>query len=1308
MFGRLKGYFILIFLLVILYGSFSCSKSTVPEPDWNILRDNSLTWLKQSNRELFQKNEKIIFNYPTPSRNVFDYIEFILNCAKARAAMNYGDPYILLKKADEALLPMPKTPGKYSLLFELAQEYSKIHLHRRALELAEEIPSHFKSEKINDFQDLEKVILEWMNRNPRTMRLKNKKNSNGSPLVKRLLDLPGVILDTPHYNEFKLAEEFRREEMDGAGDKKKLPSQKELPFLLSSYKKNHQPGKSKEEVNTGEIEENRDPFDFQVIERPIEEKRVIFDTFSKEKSLNRSTANEILTIPEVKNFFSQILMKEDFTINSVLEDRNLVILNFFIGESDSPFGEFRIFILHQSGEGNITLAELYPDELPLIQLRDLTSDNKLEIIISERGGSGGFLSAIVLKTEPLRIIWTCWTLYHGRIDFLDIDTDDDLELKIIEGSGDRIVDCNQCPCVYHSTLFDYNKSKGKYMPAAEDRISSEVSLEDYGLTGMGPHMWLSLLYYFKQTKDSRDMLLDLFKLSGSNIDDFLNILKNKEPSVYTDELLEKIYNEFMTLHNLLKRAKNFLLAADLLGELVNAMDSDNMPDKWKSYRRLIQMKRLQVLILGGRFKDALKLANEKWFLEGIQSSQREIEIYYNTLSVIYLSTGQLEKAYQVLMEYKSRAAPDDEYAVGNLPIYYNLVGDYDNAYSHALHTLDLAVQNENIVMQSAAMIHLASASMNLGRYPESLQWITRALRITKSLSHSGYSSVLLSIASNIALERGYQNIAIEILDEGAVLLDEDIWDTQGGSILFLFGKAMADLNRDDIALQCFITGSKISKNTDFTVYISSQFELSKMRYKKGDFTGALRYARDAFHSILSTRKIISQEHQKFTFLAEKEDVAYWYFKLLLESGAAGDQVLKAVESWKMQTFLDIYTDSMSNLSPSKLMDSSRIIYDSLDHDEIFLDYIIGEDQSFVVVVSKSFGTKIVNLKLTASEIRKTLDHVKEYMKVRNAESLKHIRRLTVPDDLSQKLSRLYNLLLTPIKIPPTVKRIIISPDRRIFGVPWPALLIKNDIQLIDKYETVQVPSALIAYNIVRSKNGNISSRSINKKNRALIIGALSSVKFSEASGSSLYNLNQEVTELPALRNGWSECKAVAHALTSYDVQFLLDSHTFQKRRENFICEPATPGNIFAKIKESNIVHIVAHGMFNVSAPMQSVLFLGNGSGGNVLKAYQLAEQDFPGTELVTLAACSTGVSLGRPGSEPIGFVRALFGAGVHSLLLTEWEVDDKVTAALFSKFYANLSGRYKITALRDAQLYIRRTYKHPYFWAGITLHGYWK
>ena len=107
----------------------------------------------------------------------------------------------------------------------------------------------------------------------------------------------------------------------------------------------------------------------------------------------------------------------------------------------------------------------------------------------------------------------------------------------------------------------------------------------------------------------------------------------------------------------------------------------------------------------------------------------------------------------------------------------------------------------------------------------------------------------------------------------------------------------------------------------------------------------------------------------------------------------------------------------------------------------------------------------------------------------------------------------------------------------------------------------------------------------------------------------------------------------------------------------------------------------------------------------VLTALEISAIDLGGTDLVVMSACQTG--LGElSGDGVFGLQRAFKKAGVQSLLMSLWKVDDEATGLLMSQFYSALAeGKTEYEALYSAQKAVRETpgFDDPYYWAAFVL-----
>lgn len=152
----------------------------------------------------------------------------------------------------------------------------------------------------------------------------------------------------------------------------------------------------------------------------------------------------------------------------------------------------------------------------------------------------------------------------------------------------------------------------------------------------------------------------------------------------------------------------------------------------------------------------------------------------------------------------------------------------------------------------------------------------------------------------------------------------------------------------------------------------------------------------------------------------------------------------------------------------------------------------------------------------------------------------------------------------------------------------------------------------------------------------------------------------------------------------------------------------------------SIIHIATHGYYNNTHESNMSVLDNSGlvfSGFNLfmdknkkitdgcITASEISHMDLYNTDLAVLSACQTG--LGKIESDGVfGLQRGFKMAGVNSLMMSLWEVDDDATQLLMTEFYRNyVNGMTKMDALLNAQKVVRETpgFKDPEYWAAFIL-----
>ncbi|HEY0373102.1 MAG TPA: CHAT domain-containing protein, partial [Thermoanaerobaculia bacterium] len=249
-----------------------------------------------------------------------------------------------------------------------------------------------------------------------------------------------------------------------------------------------------------------------------------------------------------------------------------------------------------------------------------------------------------------------------------------------------------------------------------------------------------------------------------------------------------------------------------------------------------------------------------------------------------------------------------------------------------------------------------------------------------------------------------------------------------------------------------------------------------------------------------------------------------------------------------------------------------------------------------------------------------------------------------------------------LKVPKSVPRIVIIPDRSMHGLPFAALRNGNRYVVEDHRVSVAASATLYAFSLAkdRQRAGTPAVSMLLVTDPAIAPG------LAIAGG------------LPQLDWAHAEARQIEEL---YRGALSIDTLTGSQ---------ATSVEFLRLARTSSIIHVAAHGIANPDIPSRSLLlFAPVGRDTGAVDAERLLKElRLENARLAVLAACSSagGTPVGPEGLAPL--VRPLLVAGVPGVLGTLWNVhDSSETAKLLVLFHRNYrNGKDADDALRLAQL----------------------
>ena len=736
-----------------------------------------------------------------------------------------------------------------------------------------------------------------------------------------------------------------------------------------------------------------------------------------------------------------------------------------------------------------------------------------------------------------------------------------------------------------------------------------------------------------------------------------------------------------------------------------------------------QMMKGTIAYFRGDYRTALRFLHESRTLAEAIGDRGRVASSVNNSAGVYSISGDHQKAleFSELSLELARATGSKQAelnALGNVGTAQKDLGRYTEALAPYDEALRLAREAGFQNQESMLLANMAEALALRGDEDEAVRTYTEALAIaeqSQNLAAEAFASV--SLASLIRNRGDYDDAAIlfrRVLSIGEQTGEaRAIWEAQAGlgSTYEKQGKvdkaiehyaaavALYDEIREGLAIESF--GHSFLEDKD-EAYLSIVHLLASRGDLEEAFLYAEKFKAKGFLDILARGQPLFETHlpEDVRFELDEIQQALHATHAELSRERASESPARATTvgleeritelELRKSTILDRVREeqpSFYQLAVSEPIDAASLQTRVLEPGQVLLEYLVGDERVSVFVVTRD-ELHYLELPITRQELRQRLAAMSQLFEASSGPD-DSLFNAELADFSLPPAKALYDMLVAPLEAwLPEGSALVIVPDDVLFYLPFEALVVDSE-EAGHRYDFGAATFLLERHTVSYSPSASLLDPELDRArqtDRGVL--ALGNPSLGEWAG-----------EFGPLPNSETEVEAIRDAFSGYDNAVLTG-------------EAASEAAFKREANRYSILHFATHFSSDDSQPMYSRLVLGldpDTDDDGVLQTYEIFDASL-NAELAVLSACNTGHGRLRKGEGLIGVSRAFSFAGVPSLVVSLWSVDDRATAEIMELFYRHLrTGADKAEALRQAKIDYVRTApgekKDPFYWAPFILSG---
>ena len=739
-----------------------------------------------------------------------------------------------------------------------------------------------------------------------------------------------------------------------------------------------------------------------------------------------------------------------------------------------------------------------------------------------------------------------------------------------------------------------------------------------------------------------------------------------------------------------------------------------------------------------------------YYAQALEKSQqieenRFVAISLNDLGKANFILGENEKALELFKKaietaQKSNNKRQEAMFAGNLAQAFFALGDAKKSLETLDEALKINLELSDKIGEATILKKLGQMQLKTGEIEKATENLNKAFEIFTSLEDKqNTAETLLSLAKSDA-KKGNLELSQKKTEESIRLIEtlrsrvetSELRDSFSANLQDYYGFYI------EILMQRFAK----EKDKSFSALALQVNERAHARGLLNLLSESNANIREGVNAKLlqketDLKNLLSARRENLTKVLSGKSKAETVEKLKIEI----EQIRGEFE--QIQAKIRASSPRYAALTQPKTLDLKAIQTEVLDENSILLEYALGEEKSFLWIVSKNdFQTIELPAK---SEIENLARKFYQALTARNKQikfetANEREDRIFIADSDLQKFSReLSAKIIAPAARFIENKQLLIVADGALQYVPFAALQVpssKFKVQseenkgngqrtmnkehfLIETNEIVNLPSASVLA-VLRNETAN---RQIPAKTLAVLADPIfdkTDERFQEIARKTKPKPEFIAVSKNKTRGGGSEFSLTRDGLDLPRLPFtrreadLISATVPENKREKLLDFSVNKAAAMSSgLSDFQYIHFATHGFINNENPeLSGIVFSMLDEKGmerdGFLRVGDIYNLKFP-AEMVVLSGCQTGLGKEIKGEGLIGLTRGFMYAGTKRVTVSLWDVNDEGTSELMARLYREMFGK-KISpakALRLAQISLinSKKWNNPYFWSTFILQG---